>query len=163
MSPQQLKAGFGGSSESADFLGAAEFIESLQRHTSVEEYRENPAAGLRMSHYVAAYTFDLPVVRESRFRLAADLGLGATRLTTVELAPYGNSGRRVSETYLSFRGAITLEYRFSPDCLAFLTGREFLYLDDTRLAMDELGNSSQVIESGRWTFPLSFGLRLSVN
>ncbi|UCF18361.1 MAG: hypothetical protein JSU87_10425, partial [Gemmatimonadota bacterium] len=125
-------------------------------------YGETPAAGLKLYHYSAALKFDLPSIGGSRWKLFADLGLGATELKSNEYQPYAMAGDRTSEMFLSLRGGLTIEYAVSRNCSAFLSGREFFYLNDTGVAIDILGGSASVVESGSWSFPLTVGLRLNV-
>jgi hypothetical protein len=145
-------------------LADIEFIGMLERYASLDRYTEVPAAGLKLSHYTAAFKLDLPVVRQSRLRLFADLGLGATRIRSRKLGLVSDSSADVSEMYLSVRGGLTMEIELSSDFFAFLSGREFVYLDqDDQLILEEFGRGSKILESGIWTFPLTVGLRLGLD
>ena len=145
-------------------LADIEFIGMLERHASLDRYIEVPAAGLKLSHYTAAFRLDLPVIRQSRLRLFADLGLGATRIRSRKLGLASESGADVSEMYLSVRGGLTMEIELTSEFSAFLTGREFIYLDqDDQLILEEFGRGSKILESGVWTFPLTVGLRLGLD
>ncbi|UCF20526.1 MAG: hypothetical protein JSU87_03700, partial [Gemmatimonadota bacterium] len=142
-------AGFGSSSANED----RGFLDAVRKYGSVERYGETPAAGLKLYHYSAALKFDLPSIGGSRWKLFADFGLGATELKSNEYQPYAMAGDRTSEMFLSLRGGLTLEYAVSRNCSAFLSGREFFYLNDTGVAIDILGGSASVVESGSWSFP----------
>lgn len=145
-------------------LAASEFMGMLERHASLDRYTEVPAAGLKLSHYAAAFKLDLPVIRQSRLRLFADLGLGATRIRSRKLGLFSEASADVSEMYLSVRGGLTIEIDLSSDFSAFLSGREFVYLDaDDQLVLEEFGRGNKILESGYWTFPLTVGLRIGLD
>lgn len=143
---------------------AQALLETVQRHTTVDTYREAPAAGLRLYHYTAALKMDLPPIG-SRWKLYTDLGLGATRLRASDQSPYYSYRDDLSETFLSVRGGLTVEYAFSNRLRTFVTAREYFYLDsdDTMVTVDGLNNQTQILESGPWSFPISFGIRLKIN
>lgn len=144
-------------------LGRSDFVEMLERHGTVDRYSELAASGLRMSHYTAGLKLDLPMVSWSRMKLFADLGVGATRIRSSRLSLYRESGGDISETYLSLRGGLTLELTIAARTRAFLSGREFVYLDeDDGATLEELRSGSRILESGSWTFPLTVGLRLGI-
>lgn len=145
-------------------LAASEFIGMLERHATLDRYTEVAAAGLKLSHYTAAFKLDLPMIRQSRLRLFADLGLGATRIRSRKLGLLSDASADVSEMYLSVRGGLTIELDLSADFSAFLSGREFVYLDDDdQLVLEEFGRGAKILESGYWTFPLTIGLRLGLD
>lgn len=141
--------------------GAEALLETVQRHTTIDSYREALAAGLRLYHYTAALKLDLPPIG-SRWKVYTDLGLGATRLRTNEQSPYYADRDDFSETFLSLRSGLTVEYAFSHRLRTFVTAREYFYLDsdDAVVTVDGLNDQTQILESGSWTFPLSFGVRL---
>lgn len=144
--------------------GAQSLLETFQRHTSVDSYREAPAAGLRLYHYTAALKLDLPPIG-SRWKVYTDLGLGATRLRTNDQSPHYADRDDLSETFLSLRSGLTIEYAFSNRLRTFVTAREYLYLDsdDAAVTVDGLNDQTQILESGTWSFPLSFGVRLRID
>lgn len=145
-------------------LTHSEFVGTLARYGSVVSYSEALALGLKMSDYTASLRLDLPVVRESRLKLFADVGMGATRVRSSKLGVYGEAGTDLSRTYLSFRGGLTAEYELPHNFRVFITGRELFYLDsDDRLSIEELGRNARILESGSWTFPLTVGFRVAID
>lgn len=139
-----------------------EFVHALRQYGEVRRYKEAPAAGLRLSHYTAGLKFDLPLPVRSRWSLIADFGLGATRLRSNELNSYYTTDRRVSETFLSVLGGMTLGYALAPNWEAFVGARQFFYLDEDEVAVDGLEDSGRLLESGSWTFPITFGMKLTL-
>jgi hypothetical protein len=138
------------------------FVETLRRHGEVHQYKETPAAGLKLYHYTAALKFELPVMDRSRWDLVADLGLGATRLRSAKYGDYFASDERVSETFLSLLGGVSVQYAISDDCRFFVGARRLLYLEDgNEPVVGGLEDAEQLLESGSWTFPLTLGFRLT--
>lgn len=143
-------------------LAELSFVDALRRHGEVHQYKETPAAGLKLYHYAAGLKFELPVMDRSRWDLVADFGLGATRLRSAQYADYGASEQHVSETFLSLLGGVSVQYAVSDDCRLFVGARQLLYLEDSEgLVIDGLKDSNRVLESGTWTFPLTLGLSLN--
>ncbi len=142
---------------------AVEFITAIIRLSETESYKENPAAGLRLSHTAAGLKFDLPVVPQSRLGFVANVGVGSTRLRSLELgeAPVGQR-HRVSETFLSLVGGLTVQYAVTDRGRVFVGARHQLYLDDTaNLAVDQVPEPGRLLDMSSWTFPVVFGFQLS--
>jgi hypothetical protein len=151
-------------SSEARSSGLAEltFVDALRRHGKVDQYKETPAAGLKLYHYTAGLRFELPVMEHSRWDLIADVGMGATRLRSAEFANYYVSEQRVSETFLSLLGGVSVQYAVSDECRLFVGARQLFYLEDgDGLVIDGLKDPDQVLESGSWTVPLTLGVRFS--
>jgi len=143
-------------------LAELTFVDALRRHGKVDQYKETPAAGLKLYHYTAGLKFELPLLERSRWDLIADVGMGATRLTSAKFAHYYVTERNISETFLSLLGGVSVQYTVADDCRLFVGARQLFYLDDgDRLTIDGLKDPDQVLESGSWTFPLTFGLQFS--
>ena len=143
-------------------LAEIAFVDALRRHGKVDQYKETPVAGLKLYHYVAELKFELPVMEHTRWNLIADLGMGATRLRSAKFVNYYVSEQRVSETFLSLLGGVSVQYAVSDDCRLFVGVRQLFYLEDgDGLVIDGLTDPEQVLESGSWTFPLTLGLRFS--
>jgi len=154
------RAGWSANSES-NGLGELAFVDALRRHAKVDQYKETPTAGLKLYHYTAGLEFELPVMQHSRWDLVADFGLGATRLRSATFTGHYASEQRVSETFLSLLGGLSVQYAVSDDCRLFVGARRLLYLEDSSgLVIDGLNDPNQVLESGSWTFPLTFGMRI---
>ncbi len=143
-------------------LAELTFVDALRRHGTVDQYKETPAAGLKLYHYTAGLKFELPLMEHSRWDLIADVGMGATRIRSAKFADYYVSERDVSETFLSLLGGVSVQYAITNDCRLFVGARQLFYLEDgDELVIDGLKNPDQVLESGSWTFPLTLGLRFN--
>lgn len=148
------------SSSEASGLAELDFVETLRRHGRVQQYKETPAAGLRLYHYSAGLKFELPVMDRSRWDLVADFGLGATRLRSAKYGDYVASGERVSQTFLSLLGGVSVQYSVSDELRFFVGARQLFYLEDgKRPLVGDLQNADHLLESGSWAFPLTLGLR----
>ncbi len=100
---------------------------------------------------------------QSPLSFFANFGLGATQLRSREPGQLPVAGYyRVSELYLSALGGLTIEFRPTDNCRAFLSVRHFVYLNDAEdMASDAVPDPDQLRDSRTWTFPISFGLSLS--
>ncbi len=142
---------------------AVDLITTIIRLSETESYKENPAAGLRLSHTTAGLKFDLPVVPQSRLDFVANVGVGSTRLRSLEFgeSPVGQH-HRVSETFLSLVGGLNVQYAVTDHCRLFVGARHQLYFNDTdNLAVDEVPEPGRLLDMSSWTFPVTFGLQLS--
>lgn len=139
-----------------------EFVDALRRHGEVSQHRETPAAGLKLYHYTAGLKFELPLRKQSRWDLVADFGLGATRLRSAELANYNTSNQRISETFVSLLGGLSVQYSLAENCRAFVGARQYFYIeDDDGLVIDGLEDPGLLLRTGSWTFPITLGVSLS--
>ena len=142
---------------------AVELITTIIRLSETESYKENPAAGLRLSHTAAGLKFDLPVMPQSRLDFVANVGVGSTRLRSLEFgeSPVGQH-HRVSETFLSLVGGLNVQYAVTDHFRVFVGARHQLYFDDTAsLAADEVPEPGRLLDMSSWTFPVTFGFQLS--
>jgi hypothetical protein len=142
---------------------AAEFVTFILAISDVQRYEEQPAAGLRFSHESTELKLELPVLPQSPLGFFADFGIGATQLRSHDLGQMPVAGYyRASEFFLSALGGLTVEFRPTDNCRAFLSARHFIYLNGADdLALDAVPDPDQLLNSRTWTFPISFGLSFS--
>ena len=143
---------------------AVEAIASLARLGDVESYREHPAAGLKLKHTTAGMKFRLPVMPQSRLSFRAEFGVGQTRLRSYELGeiPIRDYRYRLSETFFSLLGGLTLQYNLNDHSRAFVGVRQYLYLNDADDAsVQGVRNPGELLEGSSWTFPLAVGFQLN--
>lgn len=143
-------------------LAEAEFVDALRRHAEVRRYKEAPAAGLKLYHYMAGLKFELPLMGQTRWDLVADFGMGATRLKSSQASSFYTSDQRISEVFVSVLGGVRLRYAIADNFSAFVGAREHFYLEDgDGLVIDGLEDPGRLLRTGSWTFPLTLGVRIS--
>lgn len=139
---------------------AEEAVAWLLRLGEVESYKENPAAGFSFSHTTTAVKIKLPVMDQSRLNFVADVGVGTTRLRSVEFGTLPVQGNyRVSEYFFSLLGGLTLQYAVTDDFRAFVGARRNVYVNDTEEFLVN-GNTEpgHLLDASSWNFPLTVGL-----
>lgn len=143
--------------------GAAALLHAVQRYTNLRRYSEPLGAALSLSHYDAGMEVALPTPKGSRLKMTADFALGRTRLRSGGLASQLGTTDRVSETYISLRGGVRIEYALATSCHLFVGGQEYYHFDGagTREAVDAVGYVQPLL-AGSWAYPLTLGLRFDL-
>jgi hypothetical protein len=142
---------------------AEEAVAWLLRLGEVESYKENPAAGFRLSHTTTAVKVKLPVLDQSRLNFVADMGVGTTRLRSLEFGAHPVQGNhRVSEYFFSLLGGLTLQYAVTDHFRAFVGARRNVYVSDTdEFLVNGSAEPGQLLDASAWNFPLTVGVQLN--
>lgn len=103
-----------------------------------------------------------PQYQDVPFTLALHVGAGATRFEVDEFVVLGET-RDLSEIYPTLNAGASLGYEFSRNVNAFVSGQAYLMFADEQDTEIFDGLSSEVQSFDlSWSFPLSFGVRVTL-
>lgn len=146
-------------------LGTGALLGAIWRHGSFDRYRESIAPGLRLSHYTAGLEWDLIDRPRARWKVVANLAVGASRLRSRDESGFDEvTGRPLSEIFLSLHAGLMFRYSVAGYCDLFVGARDYVPLGD-RLGRDvyeSLDQGRNALESALRTFPLTAGLRFNL-
>lgn len=148
---------------SSDLGEASELLNEFRSLGQFREYKETLAYGLRLTHYIADARFDLPLLTDTRIRLTANVGVGATRLRTADGYSARLAANDLAGTYLSLRGGISIAYRFADRARVFVGAQEYLHFDQEAALLQRSEASVRDLSDAALTFPITLGVDLSVN